>query len=371
MSRTSRVSNPLLSEHFSELNKLFFRSSLSLLFAIIIWAFYVDNILDTWTSIITPSSALSIYGPYDWLEIRWTAILILSVVSILPIICYEIRRFTLSGLTKKEKIWLNSYLLISVLMIPFILYVTWFISIPEFINHFSRLESIDGINNRYDAKEIFSLASGFSWIIIITFLSTLSVSLINFFGFSEKEKSYFSTRIFLICGGILILTLPSVFEGIRVTIALTSISIAFLISRTTPRVSLRRHHLNIQNLVGSSGDSQRIALLDCSCEGACPSLSTNQISGGSFLGIANLSCKALCLEVEEQYSLMQLANTENLSKIVITGCDGTPLPFLMKNKLNKIGTNIEGLQWLNLPANVSEDWLNKSLEDYFSDLQVE
>ena len=190
-------------------------------------------------------------------------------------------------------------------------------------------------------------------------------------GFSEKEKSYFSTRIFLICGGILILTLPSVFEGIRVTIALTSISIAFLISRTTPRVSLRRHHLNIQNLVGSSGDSQRIALLDCSCEGACPSLSTNQISGGSFLGIANLSCKALCLEVEEQYSLMQLANTENLSKIVITGCDGTPLPFLMKNKLNKIGTNIEGLQWLNLPANVSEDWLNKSLEDYFSDLQVE
>ena len=371
MSRTSRPNHvPALSEHLFELNKIISRSSLALLFAIMVWAYSVDNVLESWTSIITPSSALSVYGPYDWLEIRWTAILILSVVTILPITCFEIRRFAIPGLTKSEKLWLNLFLILSVILIPIILYLIWFISIPEFTNRISNLDSIEGVSQRYDAKEIFSLASGFSWIIIITFLATFSVSLIRFFGFSDVKRKYLSTRIFLICGGLIILTLPSVFEGLRVIIASASISIAFLISRTTPQISLRRHSLNVETLMDSSGYPQRIAVLDCSCEGACPSISQDKISEASFLGIANLSCKALCLEPEEQYSLIQLANSENLSRIVITGCDGTPLPHSMKNNLEKLGTNIEGLQWLDRSPNTPKSWFFQSLEKYFSDIQI-
>jgi len=361
---TIRVSSDRLvpvEDHLIPLHNILRRLAISLFFTMAIWTYFVDDLISSWTLSHSPSGALSVYGPYDWLEIRWSAIIILAVVTVLPIFCYDMRRYIRPGLLAEERKWLDFFLLGNIFTIPLILWYVWFSMIPTYVDGVSVFDSIENVSPRYDAKEIFSLASGISWIVIVGFVATFSTSLARLLGFLDISST-FSSKIYLICGGLLILTLPDVFEGIRVIIAVSSMAIADAISRTIPSAPIGAKRFDISSKQALDGTIQRLAILDCSCEGASPPIPSREGCGG----VAFLNCTALCLERNEQDALIEMALRYNLTQFVLTGCDGSPVPKKVHDSLYDLNIHINGLSWMDESKAVNEKWRSQSLSLFLS-----
>lgn len=229
------------SEHFSELFKIIRFSALGVVMASIFLSFYIDDILGNWLdslSLDADNFVFSVYSPYDWIDTKWALLLIFSIAMVLPYTTYKIRNFALPGLYDGEKKWFTFSLLFSGVIIPILLYLIWFIALPFLVNYFDEVGMVEGGNNivsaRYDAVSIISLGIGVSWILVIGTLTTLVLSMSRFFGMVTDNESRIRIRILLICFSLVLLSLPSTYEGLRIIISLMTVLFADSISRLTP-----------------------------------------------------------------------------------------------------------------------------------------
>ena len=149
----------------------------------------IDDILTNWLerlSLGAEDYTFSVYSPYDWIDTKWALLLIFSIAMILPYTTLKIRSFALPGLYTREKKWFTFSLFFSGVIIPVILYLTWFVAIPFLVNYFDEISMIKGgediVSARYDAVSIISLGIGFSWVLVIGVLTTLVLSMSRFFG---------------------------------------------------------------------------------------------------------------------------------------------------------------------------------------------
>ena len=229
------------SEHFSELFKIIRFSALGVVMASIFLSFYIDDILGNWLdslSLDADNFVFSVYSPYDWIDTKWALLLIFSIAMVLPYTTYKIRNFALPGLYDGEKKWFTFSLLFSGVIIPILLYLIWFIALPFLVNYFDEVGMVEGGNNivsaRYDAVSIISLGIGVSWILVIGTLTTLVLSMSRFFGMVTDNESRIRIRILLICFSLILLSLPSTYNGLRIIISLLTVLFADYISRLTP-----------------------------------------------------------------------------------------------------------------------------------------
>jgi Sec-independent protein secretion pathway component TatC len=229
------------SEHFSELFKIIRFSALGVVIASIFLSFYIDDILGNWLdslSLDADNFVFSVYSPYDWIDTKWALLLIFSIAMVLPYTTYKIRNFALPGLYDGEKKWFTFSLLFSGVIIPILLYLIWFIALPFLVNYFDEVGMVEGGNNivsaRYDAVSIISLGIGVSWILVIGTLTTLVLSMSRFFGMVTDNESRIRIRILLICFSLVLLSLPSTYDGLRIIISLLTVLFADSISRLTP-----------------------------------------------------------------------------------------------------------------------------------------
>jgi Sec-independent protein secretion pathway component TatC len=229
------------SEHFSELFKIIRFSALGVVMASIFLSFYIDDILGNWLdslSLDADNFVFSVYSPYDWIDTKWALLLIFSIAMVLPYTTYKIRNFALPGLYDGEKKWFTFSLLFSGVIIPILLYLIWFIALPFLVNYFDEVGMVEGGNNivsaRYDAVSIISLGIGVSWILVIGTLTTLVLSMSRFFGMVTDNESRIRIRILLICFSLVLLSLPSTYDGLRIIISLLTVLFADSISRLTP-----------------------------------------------------------------------------------------------------------------------------------------
>ena len=229
------------SEHFSELFKIIRFSALGVVMASIFLSFYIDDILGNWLdslSLDADNFVFYVYSPYLWIDTKWALLLIFSIAMILPYTTYKIRNFALQGLYDREKKWFTFSLLFSGVIIPILLYLIWFIALPFLVNYFDEVGMVEGGNNivsaRYDAVSIISLGIGVSWILVIGTLTTLVLSMSRFFGMVTDNESRIRIRILLICFSLVLLSLPSTYDGLRIIISLLTVLFADSISRLTP-----------------------------------------------------------------------------------------------------------------------------------------
>ena len=229
------------SEHFSELFKIIRFSALGVVMVSIFLSFYIDDILGNWLdslSLDADNFVFSVYSPYDWIDTKWALLLIFSIAMILPYTTYKIRNFALPGLYDREKKWFTLSLLFSGVIIPILLYLIWFIALPFLVNYFDEVGMVEGGNNivsaRYDAVSIISLGIGVSWILVIGTLTTLVLSMSRFFGMVTDNESRIRIRTLLICFSLVLLSLPSTYDGLRIIISLLTVLFADTISRLTP-----------------------------------------------------------------------------------------------------------------------------------------
>ena len=222
---SSETSQIPMSEHFEELYKIIKISALAIIISSFIMSFFIDEFMNYWISALdlgNKSLELSIYSPYDWINIKWAILLIFSITMVLPITSIKLRNFALPGLYPNEKKWLTLVLFTSAIVIPMTIFLVWFLVLPFSINFFNQISDIDGIVARYDAVSIISLGIGISWVLVIGILAVIILSLSRLFG------------IILIGFSMIFLTLPKTYEGLRIVIAFFTIYFSDKISRLMP-----------------------------------------------------------------------------------------------------------------------------------------
>ena len=234
---SSETSQIPMSEHFEELYKIIKISALAIIISSFIMSFFIDEFMNYWISALdlgNKSLELSIYSPYDWINIKWAILLIFSITMVLPITSIKLRNFALPGLYPNEKKWLTLVLFTSAIVIPMTIFLVWFLVLPFSINFFNQISDIDGIVARYDAVSIISLGIGISWVLVIGILAVIILSLSRLFGLVDDNESRIRVRIILIGFSMIFLALPKTYEGLRIVIAFFTIYFSDKISRLMP-----------------------------------------------------------------------------------------------------------------------------------------
>ena len=347
-------------QHLSDLYSIFRQSILLILGISLLWGYVSDSLMTSWLESLplgNSSLDLSIYSPFDWLEMRWAISILLSILTVMPLLSIRLQRFASPGLLPSERTWFSIVLAFCTLVLPIAIILLWWIAFPVLIEATLAADALDGVGSRYDAASIFGLAIGVSWILVCIILATVTMSLARLLGMVEKGRTRMRNRLLVILGGVLILSLPSQFEGLRILLAIIAMAITDWISSSLPAAALGRRQFDVRNLQSATEEPLRLAIIDCSCEGVCPSVPPGSLPDG----VASPTCVALCLNTHEQDALADLVSQHSITELIITGCDAEPIPSKLKRSLSSSGCSTKGLSWLDETRAESIHWRMKSI----------
>ena len=347
------------SKHLTELYSILRQSVLLILITSILWGYASDSLMASWLDSLPLGSSsmdLSIYSPFDWIEMSWAISILLSIFTVMPLLSIRLQRFASPGLLPSERTWFSAVLAFCTFVLPLATILLWWLAFPVLFEAVLAADTLDGVGSRYDAASIFGLAIGVSWIIVCIILATVTLSLARLLGMVEEGHTRLRNRVLAILGGTLILSLPSEFEGLKILLALAAMSFAETISSSLPTATLGRRRFDVWNFQ-SGPNIIRLAILDCSCEGACPRIPVLSVPEG----VASPTCAALCLNSNEQDALADLVSQHSITDLIVTGCDAEPIPLNLKRALSSSGCSIAGLGWLDEPKANSRDWRSSSI----------
>ena len=232
------LTNTPFSDHITDLYKIIRKISIIFGAMCILWSILISDMMSIWINMLPISNGnienLAIYGPYEWITLRWSLILLLSLVSILPILSLYLYSFSRIGLYPHERTWFIFVLILCTTVVPLIIIVLWIFGIPSIFEISDSNLHNESIGIRYDAAALFSVALGLTWILVIWSFTVIILGLSRLFGLVDGEDTRFRYRILAITIGLLILTIPSEYDGLRVIFAVLSILSADRISRTFP-----------------------------------------------------------------------------------------------------------------------------------------
>ena len=156
------------------------------------------------------------------------------MITVIPILSFMVFRFAKPGLYPNESKWLGRVLLINSFVLPLLIFIIWFWFVPEMANTASSLSEINNITHRYDVAEITKLAIGITWVAIVWVVLFNSLTIIRFTNGEIGFYHWARPRLIIICLGLLILTLPSTFDGLRILISGSIILFSDLLSKFVP-----------------------------------------------------------------------------------------------------------------------------------------
>jgi len=227
------------SKHLDEMHGLVRILAICLCILCIFWSFMAEDIVSIWIGILPIESGpnnenLSVYAPFDWVQMRWEIIFMLSLVSLMPILSIQLYRFSRSGLFPRERNWLIAVLLLSTTIVPISIILVWLYAIPSLFELATGFGIPSSVGVRYDASSVISFAIGVSWVMVIWAVTVLALSLTRLFGLLSNGKTRFRNRMIAISAGTLILTLPIEFDGLRVLIGIIVVVFADFLSGFVP-----------------------------------------------------------------------------------------------------------------------------------------
>ena len=228
-----------IQEHLRELNIISRKISFALIIMCVFWTFSIDNMITHWLSVLPLETGpnnenMSIYGPFEWLQLRWAAVILLALLSLLPLISIQSYSFASPGLYPTERNWLVSVLILTTTIIPIVIFLIWYQGIPILFELSEASGRPDGVLVRYDAYSIFSIGMAISWVLVVWSMTTISLSLTRIFGMINNGQTRFRKRLLAISTGVIILTLPIEFDGLKIIIGIISAILADFVSGTMP-----------------------------------------------------------------------------------------------------------------------------------------
>ena len=239
--------------HFEELNSIARKATVVMLLLCIFWSFTANQVVSMWLEIVPLATGpnnenLSVYGPFDWIQIRWSVVILLSMVTMLPMLSILTYNFAKSGLFPRERNWLTAVLILTTTVVPVSIIVIWAFGIPALFDLTRISGTPDGILVRYDAGSIFSLGLGVTWVMVVWSVTTITLSLSRIFGMVSSGKTRFRNRLLAISSGTILLTLPVEYDGLKLLIAIMMALLSDVISQTAPvRMTLFGTNANIDS----------------------------------------------------------------------------------------------------------------------------
>ena len=233
------LSNEGHSEDFRELHLIARKSALLFLIICIIWSFLANQVISLWIG-SSPLPAgpnnenLSVFGPFDWIQIRWSVVMLLSIVSILPAMSIMTYNFAKPGLYHRERNWLTAVLIFTTTVVPVSILFIWAFGLPALYDISLSHGTPEGVLVRYDAASVFSLGLGATWVLVVWSVTTVTLSLSRIFGMVYSGKTRFRNRMLAISTGVIILSLPVEYDGLKVVIAILTALTAEKLSQTAP-----------------------------------------------------------------------------------------------------------------------------------------
>tara|TARA_B100000674_G_C37773232_1_gene883554 strand:- start:77 stop:817 length:741 start_codon:yes stop_codon:yes gene_type:complete len=226
-------------EHLRDLYTVARRTSFALVVMCFFWSFSIDYMITHWLGAMPYDASsnnenMSIYGPFDWLQLRWSAVILLAFLSLLPLISIEAYSFARPGLYPSERNWLISVLILTTTVIPIVIFLIWYQGIPILFLLFETSGRPDGVLVRYDASSIFSIGVALTWVLSIWSITTITLSLTRIFGMINNGEPRFRKRLLAISTSLIILTLPIEFDGLKIIIAILTTLSADFVSNSMP-----------------------------------------------------------------------------------------------------------------------------------------
>jgi len=247
------LSNERHSEDFRELHSIARKSALLFLIICIIWSFLANQVISLWIgSSQLPAGPnnenLSVFGPFDWIQIRWSVVMLLSVVSILPFLSIMTYNFAKPGLYPRERNWLTAVLILTTTVVPVAILLIWAFGLPALYDISISHGTPEGALVRYDVASVFSLGLGATWVLVVWSVTTVTLSLSRIFGMVYSGKTRFRNRMLAISTGVIILTLPVEYDGLKIVIAILTALSAEMVSQTAPvKMELWDPHANTES----------------------------------------------------------------------------------------------------------------------------
>ena len=238
MTDNAPLSSPKpLSNHFQDLYSIIRSTVILVALFSILWSLASTVLLTEWTHSFTfndDSKNLVVYSPFEWVEIKWSFSILMSMTTVIPISSYMVFRFAKPGLYPHEHRWLRTVLIINSFILPLLIFVIWFWFVPEMANTASSLFELDNVSPRYDVAELTKLAIGITWVTIVWAVLLNSLTIIRFTNGEIGIYHWARPRLIIICLGLLILTLPSTFDGLRILISASIILFCDFLSKFVP-----------------------------------------------------------------------------------------------------------------------------------------
>ncbi len=255
-----------VSEHLSELHGIVRTSVVLMFIAMLVWSYGSDSLMRLWLNSLplgATSMNLSLYSPFDWLNIRWSIAILLSILTVMPFLSLRIQMFARPGLLPSERSWLTLIMTLSTVFVPVIVILCWAYLLPLLVEAAQAADTLGEVGSRYDAGALFRLSLGLSWVLVCTMLATVTLSMARLLGLVERGEIRFRARLLVVFGGLLVLTLPAEYEGLRLLIGVAAMLSADRLSATLPNATLGRRSFDVKDIATVDGPASRIALLDC------------------------------------------------------------------------------------------------------------
>tara|TARA_B110000444_G_scaffold60463_1_gene56388 strand:+ start:16990 stop:18306 length:1317 start_codon:yes stop_codon:yes gene_type:complete len=329
-------------EHLNELTArvtlILFLASLTT----IAWLTQVDAILDLLLGHLNPcvDDCLNLFDPARWSAIRWMTAAILGIISVMPMVLYQVWKFSKPGLLPAERKWMKYWFFTVAVGMLITVVSTIGVLFPMMFDTGHQTHESMQLDARYDAVQMLSIVIAVIWTEMIVTCAILAMMLAGVFGMlNEESADWWRTRIYGISLLLLLASLPE-FGGLAVFLG--AISVAFIELCSTKwlhaPVPLFMGHSSIMD---SEGGIRNVLLVDCACSGAALPIPQPLNSK-----IPVLSAYSLCSSNSEREALLETAMQHRLTDIIISGCSSEPLPNSFKSNCLKLGCNLRGLDLL-------------------------
>jgi hypothetical protein len=225
-------------------------------------------------------------------------------------------------------------------------FLLWRYLLPRLIEWAAISGQIEGVIPRYDAVAIFQISIGLSWWLVVLLLSSSALIVAQMLDrLGDDPFSSMRVRIHLCALFVIWITTAEVLSSawLPMMLLLVLCSETLLRLAPTPRLGHSNPPLPI---FSSDGALHRVGFVACGCAGACPRPQKSSLARN----VGWSTAEGLCLSGPERDVLMERVLRQRITDLVISGCDGAPLPSRFKQNLQSVDCKLSGLDLLHKPG---------------------
>ena len=318
---------------------------IAILISSLFWINYVDNVLTYFVGQLIPCEieCANLYDPYAWTKLRWIMAFMLSFIPLIPLSLHQMYRFLEPSLFLREKKYLTRIFISTLIVGVISITSTVGYVLPSIftVGHGTVLSS--GFEPKYDTILLIDFAINIIWLelLVIGYVSFVVIAgglnLINNQNIGSWRWALFSSFFFLI-----LLTTNLDDYGLQ---WLVLFAVIILLEGFVRRHSdgFSTNFKGLRTVLDVDFKERNLVYVDCMCSGLLPDTNPLEITPVGEIKVFNL-----CESSSEREILLDSIAFSNVTDLIISGCNGSPLPTAFKSSCNHLGCEVNGLNLLDI-----------------------